>query len=267
MVFSWLWVYMEVTPLFFLECVYLSLFYPSFAFDIWYVLFFSVRARACVCVCVLEWFRIRHIQKNQSQLNLMKLKAQMEILEDKTTHYKAKYQEIGQELITEIRELCPTETQNFLIELWEENGKKEEEKSRKYPGQKTTWLKILPQKEEEKEKDGRYNPQTATTAYKDYMQSGQNTQEQSTPRKKTHFPHEKHRKKNHLKNYYTQQNWPNYYSYDSKENKTNPFSYNKSHPINDNTKNLFWDNTNKNHFLRIQAETIFRPYKLEEKPI
>ena len=41
---------MEVTPLFFLECVYLILFYPSFAFDIWYVV--CARARVCVCVCV-----------------------------------------------------------------------------------------------------------------------------------------------------------------------------------------------------------------------
>ena len=35
----------------------------------------------------------------------MKLKAQTEILKDKTTHYKTKYQEIEQELITKIREL------------------------------------------------------------------------------------------------------------------------------------------------------------------
>ena len=35
--------------------------------------------------------------------------------------------------------------------------------------------------------------------YTRYMQSGQNTQEQSnSSKKKTHFPHEKHRKKNHL---------------------------------------------------------------------
>ena len=40
----------------------------------------------------------------------MKLKAQTEILEDKTTHYKTKNQEIDQELITEIKELCPIET-------------------------------------------------------------------------------------------------------------------------------------------------------------
>ena len=47
----------------------------------------------------------------------MKLKAQTEILEDKTTHYKTKYQEIDQELITEIRELCLIEIQPFLKEL------------------------------------------------------------------------------------------------------------------------------------------------------
>ena len=33
---------------------------------------------------------------------LMKLKAQTEILEDKTIYYKTKYQEIDQQLITEI---------------------------------------------------------------------------------------------------------------------------------------------------------------------
>ena len=41
----------------------------------------------------------------------MKLKAQTEILEDKTTNYKTEYQEIDQELITKIRELCHIETQ------------------------------------------------------------------------------------------------------------------------------------------------------------
>ena len=68
--------------------------------------------------------------KIKANLNLMKLKAQTEIPEDKTTHYKTKYQEIDQELITEITELCPIETQQFLIELCEENSKKEKEKSR-----------------------------------------------------------------------------------------------------------------------------------------
>ena len=47
-------------------------------------------------------------------------------------------------------------------------------------------------------------------------------------------------------------------THDSRKNKTNPFIYNKSHPINDSTKNLFLENTkitillrntNKNHFL------------------
>ena len=44
----------------------------------------------------------------------MKLKAPTEILEDKTTNYQTKFQEIDQELITEIWELCPIETQPFL---------------------------------------------------------------------------------------------------------------------------------------------------------
>ena len=59
----------------------------------------------------------------------MKLKAQKEILEDKTIHYKTKYQEIDQGLITEIKELCPMETQPFQKEIWQKNCKKEEEKS------------------------------------------------------------------------------------------------------------------------------------------
>ena len=63
MIFSCLLVYMEVTLLFFLECVSLSLLYPSRAFDIWFVVCVCmcvcvvcvcvcVRAHACVCVCV-----------------------------------------------------------------------------------------------------------------------------------------------------------------------------------------------------------------------
>ena len=50
----------------------------------------------------------------KANIYLMKLKAQTKILEDKSTHYKTKYQEIDRELITEIRELCPIETQPFL---------------------------------------------------------------------------------------------------------------------------------------------------------
>ena len=50
----------------------------------------------------------------------MKLKVQTEIQEDKTAHYKTNFQEIDQELITEIRELCPIETKPFLKEVWEE---------------------------------------------------------------------------------------------------------------------------------------------------
>ena len=44
-------------------------------------------------------------KKIKAKLNLMKLKAQVEILEYKTAHYKTRYQEIDQELSTEIREL------------------------------------------------------------------------------------------------------------------------------------------------------------------
>ena len=62
--------------------------------------------------------RHRGREKIKTKLNLMKLKAQTEIWEDKTIPYK-KDKEGGQELIAEIRELCPTETQQFLSTIWE----------------------------------------------------------------------------------------------------------------------------------------------------
>ena len=50
MVFSWLWVYMEVSSLFFFKYVYLNLLLP----------FIGLWLLICVCVyvCVLEWFRV-----------------------------------------------------------------------------------------------------------------------------------------------------------------------------------------------------------------
>ena len=54
MVFSWLRVYMEVTPLFFLDVFTLVWFTPSFVFD----MFFQ---GVCVGVCVLKWFRISQL--------------------------------------------------------------------------------------------------------------------------------------------------------------------------------------------------------------
>ena len=50
MIFSWLWVLYRGHPLFFLEGVYFSLFYPSLIFDMFLLLLL------CVCVCTLEWF-------------------------------------------------------------------------------------------------------------------------------------------------------------------------------------------------------------------
>ena len=43
---------MVITPLFFLECVSFSLLYPSFVFEIWYVVCVCVCMSVCVCVCV-----------------------------------------------------------------------------------------------------------------------------------------------------------------------------------------------------------------------
>ena len=46
---------------------------------------------------------IEEQKKIKAKLNLMKLKSQTEIMEDKNTHYNTKYHEIDKELITEIR--------------------------------------------------------------------------------------------------------------------------------------------------------------------
>ena len=69
----------------------------------------------------------------------MKLKTQTEILENQTTHYKTKYQEIDQELIAEIRELYPIETQP-LLKI--NDGIKQQKGGRKILNKKkqTPWL-------------------------------------------------------------------------------------------------------------------------------
>ena len=60
--------------------------------------------------------------------------------------------------------------------------------------------------------------------------------------------------------------WPNYYAFNARKNKTNPFIYNKSHSINDNSKNLYLENKNKNyHFLRNTSKNHFRQKEQEEK--
>ena len=56
------------------------------------------------------------IKAKQNKTNITKLKAQVELLEDRATHNTTKYLEIDQELLTEIKELCFTITQ-FLSEL------------------------------------------------------------------------------------------------------------------------------------------------------
>ena len=76
-------------------------------------------------------------KKIKANLNHRKLKAQAEILEDKTTHYKTKYQEIDQELMTEIRELYPIETQPFFKNYGEKTAK------RKKKNQEKSWTKNL----------------------------------------------------------------------------------------------------------------------------
>ena len=66
----------------------------------------------------------------------MKLKAQIEILEDRDLHYTTKKLEVNLELVTETGNFAP-QRQRFLPTLWERNYKKEEENF-KNPKQKTT---------------------------------------------------------------------------------------------------------------------------------
>ena len=83
-----------------------------------------------------------YIYKIKAHLNDMKLKAQTEILEDESTHYKTKYEE------TNHRNSGPLPHRNSTI-LKGTMGKelqKRWRKIKKNPEQKTTWLKNLPQK-------------------------------------------------------------------------------------------------------------------------
>ena len=61
----------------------------------------------------------------KAKLNHMKLKVQTEISKDRTTYYKKKYWKVEQQIIEEIRKICPTETQQFLSTLLEGNYKGE----------------------------------------------------------------------------------------------------------------------------------------------
>ena len=146
--------------------------------------------------------------------NLMKLKAQTDIQKDETTHYKTKYQE----LITEIRDLCPIETQPFLKELQEKNCKKEEEKSRKILNKKKKHIaKNLPQKEKENGK--KTNEKKMTNINKQQTKNNtlteniipthkqQHKRNINTPKYQIHTNQQKHprtsnlpRKKKHLPN-------------------------------------------------------------------
>ena len=83
----------------------------------------------CVCVCVCAYVYMHTYtfifsrakitpqdtgreKKIKAKLNLTKLKAQVELLEDRTTHYTTKYIEIDQEVLTEIKELCQQQQHN-----------------------------------------------------------------------------------------------------------------------------------------------------------
>ena len=69
--------------------------------------------------------RIKH------DLSIAKFCAQIDILHDKKEHYTTMYLEIDEELQSEIMNLCPHETHDFLEDLWIKETKTEEEKSKK----------------------------------------------------------------------------------------------------------------------------------------
>ena len=92
------------------------------------------------------------IQRNiKEDLSVSKLKANIQILEDKTVHYSTKYLEIDEELLNEIKSLCTEETHDFLETLWDTETKREEDKSRRIWSKKENWLQNLPQYEKEDE--------------------------------------------------------------------------------------------------------------------
>lgn len=79
----------------------------------------------------------------KNALSLAKLQTQIEIQEDKTIHFTKKYTEIDNEFLTEIKELCPKETHQFLSELWESKCKEDEENSRNILEKKNNLLKSI----------------------------------------------------------------------------------------------------------------------------
>ena len=90
--------------------------------------------------------RIKH------DLSIAKFRAQIDILHDKKEHYTTMYLEIDEELQSEIMNLCPQETHDFLEDLWIKETKYEEEKSKKIWDKKEQWIRTLPEQEKEERK-------------------------------------------------------------------------------------------------------------------
>ena len=175
-------------------------------------------------------------KKIKSKLNLAKLKIQIELQEDKTSHYTTNYLRIDQEILVKIKELCPKMTQQFLLELWESECKKEEEKSKTILEKKTTWLRNLPQKEQ------------------DYKNKNEEKQKQQQKNQETH-PKNVYRSTHYItnpqNNNFTHQHYPQpkpYTHSHSQENtykrkyNQNTYYYTQTHPYNryrrENTHNI-----------------------------
>ena len=84
-------------------------------------------------------------EQKKTKLDVLKFKAEAKILEGRAIHYKTKYQEFDRELMTEIGELCPTNTQQFQSTRWERNCTREIKKNKMKTSstKKTAWLKIV----------------------------------------------------------------------------------------------------------------------------
>ena len=106
--------------------------------------------------------------EKKAKLNLMKLKAKTERLENKATHYKTKYQGTDPEQIEEIRQFSSSETQQFLSTQMGGKLQKWRWKVKKKCLPKNGW-EVYPKKEKSYEKRIKtekrtyaYTPQTKT---------------------------------------------------------------------------------------------------------
>ena len=77
----------------------------------------------------------KRTEEIKTKLNLLKLKAQTEIFEDRTIQYITKYLEIDLELMTESKNLA---SQRHSIYIMRRKLRKEGGKTKKNPRQKTT---------------------------------------------------------------------------------------------------------------------------------